>query len=72
MPQSNADDLLAKFFTDVKSLRDLFEAYVAAPELPKQLIVIHGVGGIGKSSLLRMFRLHCKSVQDPGCARVGR
>ena len=65
MPQSNADDLLAKFFTDVKTLRDLFEAYVAAPELPKQLIVIHGVGGIGKSSLLRMFRLHCKSVKTP-------
>ena len=48
-----------------KTCRDLFKAYLAAPELPKRILVIHGVGGIGKSSLLRMFRLHCKSVKTP-------
>jgi tetratricopeptide (TPR) repeat protein len=64
MPQSYADDLLT-YFTDVENLRDLFKVYLAAPELPKRLLVIHGVGGIGKSSLLRMFRLHCKSVKTP-------
>ena len=64
MPQSNADDLLA-YFTDVEDLRDLLRVYLATPELPKRLLVIHGVGGIGKSSLLRMFRLHCKSVKTP-------
>ena len=53
------------YFTDVEDLRDLFKAYLAAPELPKRILVIHGVGGIGKSSLLRMFRLHCKSVKTP-------
>ena len=64
MPQSYADDLLT-YFTDVENLRDLFKVYLAAPELPKRILVIHGVGGIGKSSLLRMFRLHCKSVKTP-------
>jgi hypothetical protein len=29
------------------------------------LLVIHDVGGVGKSSLLRMFRLYCKSVDVP-------
>jgi len=28
-------------------------------------MVIHGVGGVGKSSLLRMFRLHCKHEKVP-------
>ena len=71
MPQSYADDLLA-YFTDVEDLRDLFRVYLAAPELPKRILVIHGVGGIGKSSLLRMFRLHCKGVRTPVALRVGR
>jgi hypothetical protein len=65
-PQSFSQDAeLAQFFTDVEYLRDLFKESVAAPTLPKRLLVIHGVGGVGKSSLLRMFRLHCKSVNVP-------
>ena len=61
----NQDNELAQFFTDVEHLRDLFKESVAAPTLTKRLLVIHGVGGVGKSSLLRMFRLHCKSVNVP-------
>ena len=61
----NQDKELAEFFTDVEHLRALFKEYVAAQALPKRLLVIHGVGGVGKSSLLRMFRLHCKSVNVP-------
>jgi len=61
----NQDQELAKFFADVEYLLDLFKASVAAPTLTKRLLVIHGVGGVGKSSLLRMFRLHCKSVNVP-------
>lgn len=61
----NRDQELLRFFTDVENLRDLFKTLVAAPELPRRILVIHGVGGIGKSSLLRMFRLHCKSVEMP-------
>jgi tetratricopeptide (TPR) repeat protein len=59
---NNQDKELAEFFTDVEHLRDAFKNAVAALTLTKRLLVIHGVGGVGKSSLLRMFRLHCKSV----------
>ena len=58
-------DDLEKYFTDVEYLRDLFAKFVAAEKLPKRILVIHGVGGVGKSSLLRMFRLHCKSEKIP-------
>lgn len=62
---SREDTEIGHFFTDVEHLRDLFKEYAAAPTLPKRMLVIHGVGGVGKSSLLRMFRLHCKSVNVP-------
>lgn len=67
MPSSpfNQDKELAEFFTDVEHLRDAFKNAVAAPTLTKRILVIHGVGGVGKSSLLRMFRLHCKSLNVP-------
>jgi len=64
MQNSETDDL-EKYFTDVEHLRGLFADFVAAKELPKRILAIHGVGGVGKSSLLRMFRLHCKSVGIP-------
>jgi hypothetical protein len=60
--QSDFDKDLLAYFTDVEHLRDAFKNYVTAPTLPKRIFVIHGVGGVGKSSLLRMFRLHCKSL----------
>ncbi|CAG0981246.1 hypothetical protein ANRL4_01885 [Anaerolineae bacterium] len=64
-PSFDQDRELAEFFTDVESLREAFNNAVAAPTLAKRLFVIHGVGGVGKSSLLRMFRLHCRSVNVP-------
>src|SRR3989304_2388142 len=64
-PSIDQDKELAEFFTDVEPLRDAFKSLVAAPMLTKRLFVIHGVGGVGKSSLLRMFRLHCKAVKVP-------
>ncbi len=63
---SHADhDQLEAYFTDVEYLRDLFATLVGAASLPKRLLIIHGVGGVGKSSLLRMFRLHCTTVKVP-------
>ena len=56
---------LEAYFTDVEHLRSLFETWVAEPELPKQVLIIHGIGGVGKSSLLRIFRLHCKKEGVP-------
>lgn len=53
------------YYTNVEHLRDLFNQMLLAPSLSKRLLIIHGVGGVGKSSLLRMFRLHCKGVRVP-------
>jgi tetratricopeptide (TPR) repeat protein len=63
--QNDFDRELQNYFTDVEHLRGMFKQWLAAPALPKRMLVIHGVGGVGKSSLLRMFRLHCKSVGVP-------
>src|SRR3990172_3369163 len=63
--QPDFDKDLLTYFTDVEHLRDVFKNAVAAPTLTKRLLVIHGVGGVGKSSLLRIARLHCKSVRVP-------
>jgi hypothetical protein len=63
--QGDFDRELQSYFTDVDYLRELFKRWLAAPALPRRMLVIHGVGGVGKSSLLRMFRLHCKGVGVP-------
>lgn len=66
MATQNPQDLeLEKYFTDVEALRDWFDKAIVADTLPKRLLVIWGVGGIGKSSLLRMFRLNCKTARVP-------
>jgi hypothetical protein len=62
---------LEAYFTDVEHLRDYFQRTVAAPALDRRLLVIHGVGGIGKSSLLAMFRLHCKREYVPVAVASG-
>jgi tetratricopeptide (TPR) repeat protein len=56
---------LEAYFTDVKELRDAFKSLVEVKFLSKRLLVIHGVGGVGKSSILRMFRLHCERLNVP-------
>ncbi len=63
--QSDFDNNLLDYFTDVEHLRGIFKDFVMASSLPKHLIAIHGVGGAGKSSLLRMFLIHCKSERIP-------
>ena len=61
--QADFDKDLLTYFTDVEHLREMLKNLVTAPTLTKRLIVIHGVGGVGKSSLLRIFRLHCKGAR---------
>lgn len=63
--QADFDKELQSYFTDAEPLREMFKQFLAAPTLTKRLLVIHGVGGVGKSSLLQMFCLHCKSVNVP-------
>lgn len=63
--QTDFDNDLLSYFTDVERLQNVFKEYLASPSFPKRLLVIHGVGGVGKSSLLRMFRLHAKNARVP-------
>src|SRR5947209_3380776 len=53
------------YFTNVDHLQNYFRATLTAETLLKRLLIVHGVGGVGKSSLLGMFRLHCKRVGIP-------
>lgn len=63
--QTDYDNNLQTYFTDMEYLRGMFTDFVSAQKMSKRLIIFHGVGGVGKSSLLRMFRLHCKSEKIP-------
>ena len=63
--QTDFDSDLQSYFTNAEYQRNVFENFVSATKLPKRLIVFHGVGGVGKSSLLRMFRIHCKNEKVP-------
>src|SRR5689334_15428084 len=56
---------LETFYTNVEDLREYFTAQIAEPALKKRLLIIHGVGGIGKSSLLRIFRSNCRRSNTP-------
>src|SRR6202142_1446963 len=65
LPVSDRDTPLGQFFTDLERLRDIFKQLTAMPKLEKRILVLHGVGGVGKTSLLRMFRFHCKGAHIP-------
>ena len=61
----SATESLESYFTDVELLRGEFEELIVAPTLARRLLIVHGVGGVGKSSLLRMFRLSCRKKNIP-------
>lgn len=66
MPGSKIDpDGLQYYFTDAEVIRGKFKDTALSSSLIKRLFIIHGVGGIGKTSLLRMFRLYCKRAHIP-------
>jgi len=56
------DKHLLSYFTDAERPRDIFRNHIAAHTLSKRIFIIHGVGGVGKSSLLRIFRLYGKNA----------
>lgn len=59
--QASREDLqLRSFFTNVEGLLETFTNQLTAKTPLKRLMIIHGVGGVGKSTLLEMFRLLCK------------
>jgi len=50
---------LEQFYTNAEHARQIFEQLVSATNLTKRLLVIHGIGGVGKSTLLKMYALFC-------------
>ncbi|MBI1877566.1 MAG: hypothetical protein HYR94_04930 [Chloroflexi bacterium] len=66
VPQPTHEDTdLEQFFTDAEHARQIFEQLINAVQSPKRLLVIHGVGGVGKSTLLKMYRLACHRRRLP-------
>ncbi len=56
---------LEAYYTNTEHLLEYFRQTILASALERRLLVIHGIGGVGKSSLLAMFRLRCKREQVP-------
>ncbi len=56
---------LEKFYTDSEHARQVFERLVTSEYLPKRILVIHGLGGVGKSTLLKMYALTCRKHHIP-------
>ncbi len=69
MKHIEASKGIASYFTNVQELRSLFEKAVASPELINRILMIHGMAGVGKRSLLLMFTHHCNSQGIP-CSMV--
>ena len=59
---TDLDDHSLSYFTDVEELRRMFKEMVAAQTLAKRVFIIHGIGGVGKSSLLRMAESACGAL----------
>ena len=62
---ADEDTDLEKFYTDVEHIRQIFERMITAISLPKYVLVIHGIGGVGKSTLLKMYMLTCHKRHIP-------
>jgi len=59
------DAYLETFFTDVEYFREMFQRLATASILSRRILIIYGIGGVGKSTLLRMFRLFCRRRNIP-------
>ncbi len=57
---SNKEDTdLKQFFTDSEEACNAFEELISTVPFSKRLLVIHGIGSVGKSTLLMMYHLTC-------------
>jgi hypothetical protein len=63
--QVNDPDGLEQFFTDFESQRAIFEQLISETHLSKNILIIHGIGGVGKSTLLKMYQLSCRRRNIP-------
>src|SRR6266566_3106208 len=57
---SNKEDTdLKQFFTDSEEACNAFEELISTAPFSKRLLVIHGIGSVGKSTLLMMYHITC-------------
>ena len=63
--KTNERDDLEVYFTDVEELRSLFSEKLEVGTLKRRVLFIWGIGGVGKTSLVSMFRLHCRNNKVP-------
>ena len=69
---SSDSEGLEKYYIENGDLHNVFWELVQAETLPKRILVIHGfLGGVGKSSMLRMFNLQCKRAGVPAAISFG-
>src|SRR6266567_3607255 len=65
-PQSTVEESgLEKFYTDSEYARQMFEQLATSANIPKRILVIHGLGGVGKSTLLKTYVLTCRKHHIP-------
>ena len=64
-PAFPKDTDLLSFFTNVDHVIAYFEEQLSAAATQRRLVVIHGVGGIGKSSLLAKLRSSALNAKVP-------
>jgi tetratricopeptide (TPR) repeat protein len=64
-PPIDKDADLEKFFTDSEYPLRVFEQQIGETHPSKSILVIHGIGGVGKSTLLKMFVLSCHKRRIP-------
>jgi tetratricopeptide (TPR) repeat protein len=70
-PSSNEDSDLVMFFTGCEDALDVFEHLAAGQNPQKRLLIVHGVGGTGKSSLLKMYHRFCRLQNIPSALARG-
>jgi hypothetical protein len=56
---------LERFYTNSEYELQVFEQLISATSVSKRLLVIHGLGGVGKSALLKMYSLSCRRHRIP-------
>lgn len=59
------ESTLTQFYTNTLYALEVFEQLARETGWPKRLLVIHGIGGVGKSSLLKMYLLACRRHHLP-------
>src|SRR5215213_1804468 len=65
MKKTQIPDSLGEYFTDMEDLIGQFYDLVSGEFLSKRILLVNGIGGVGKSSLLRMFNLDCEAMAIP-------